>query len=942
MNLRFFRYIFILTVTVIFTSCRQAKYVPEGYYLLNKNKVQYADKDGSEWENDHELLDEDEIDELVRPETNSGFRLWVYNRIDTTRFQKQVVRKTKKHQKKQNKRDAKVDRKNQKRIDKARSKGKTHYKKKEKKPKTKRLGWRNWVRTHWGQPPVLMDTSKITKTKQQMEIYLSQRGFKHGTVTDTIIYKEKKRKAEVVYSIDPGEPYRINSISFDPAARNSNLIKQYQKMVKKEGTALEVGDLLDEDKLDDERDHYTKFLKDNAFFGFTKNYINFVVDTTIGDYKADVVIFIKEKKVQTVDENGIDTLVAIPHYVYTVDKVTYKLHNPDSASFRDWEGYKKRCKELGISYPYKIDGHYALLDTMLVIDTVITTYRLNLNSDRRRKHNIGLFEKFVDTLISHKGYFIYNEEPFLKPEILDKQNFLEHSDPSRGEFHYAKDYYIDRSFKSLLQLDVFGRITPTLEVSPTNPFGTTTDITYDLTPSPKQQFTVEPRATNTASILGISGKLTYKNKNLYRAANRLIVTVEGGMQSQPLVAPEGKGGSKVFRFRGLNTFEIGPEVAYEMPKFYPMTKKMQANLSKRAFPSTKISALYNFQRRPEFFRHVAELSYKWQFSSPDQTQRFTVTPIRLDYIFLNKQPSFTATLLATNDPFLINAYSDFFSLGILNVKHEYNNQKLAKNKRRFIRDHAVSNTLELTAAGLVMNTIDALTIPNTSFVDAWNQQGKLLFQVPFAQYVKLENTFIFNQDISRKHRMAYRFNVGVGLPYGNGIALPYTQSFVAGGSNDIRAFDARTMAPGGTQTWNQQNSTETQIGDMKVMANIEWRFNVIGKWNGALFVDAGNIWKIKSDDPNDEGVFDFGNFYKQIAIGTGFGVRYDLTFLVVRLDMSWTLHNPYLPAGSRWWLRDNGGIATYDQSFKVDASNKKVDYLPPHHLNFNIGIGYPF
>ncbi len=935
MNLKFQSYLLIALLALFSASCRQAKYVGEGNYLLKDNEILFEvtdkDDDSKEWASKHELIDEYDMSEYVRPTPNSGLKLFIYNRIDSTRYKKQVERKTEKVKKKNAKKKAKEDKKNKKRIEKARRKGKTHYKKKVKNRKSLSLGWRYWIISNWGEAPVILDTAKISKSKKQMSIYLSQKGFKYAQIKDSIEFDEKKQKATVKYFVTTGRPYIINDIKFDDIKRNRSMLGLYNKMKKKEGTDLKVGNLLDEDVLEKERTHYTKYLKDNAYFGFTKNYINFVVDTTVGDYKANLVIYIKEKR--------IDSTTVLPHKPYTVDKVTFRLHNPDSLSFKDFEAYKQRCRDLGIDY-YSIKEGYALLDTLFISDTLITKHFFNFNPDYRKRKGVKLFEKNIDTNLYYKGYFIYNETPYVKPYMLDKQNFLEHTNRSFREVHYAKDYYIDRSYKSLLRLDVFSRINPTVEISPDDPRGSQVDVYYDLTPTKKQQFTIEPRATNTNSILGVSGGITYINKNLSRGANAIKINISGGFQSQPLIVGEDSDENLV-NLRGLNTFEWGPEITYSLKKFFPITKKMQEGMSKRSFPSTDISTLYNYQKRSEFKRHIAELTYKWKFSSPNQTQIFTVIPLRFNYVEIQKDSVFDAGLKLANDPFLINSYSDFLSIGVLNLGHHYNNLKKKKAERK--TPHTFDNNFNLSAAGLIVNTFEAAFDDSLGFVESFAEDGKRLFNVPYAQFYKGENTFTVNQVVNRNHNMAYRFIAGAGYAYGNGISLPYTQSFVAGGSNDIRAFSARTMAPGSTKTYADSNATTTQIGDMKLELNIEWRFKFSKLLHGALFVDMGNIWKIKQDPltPNDPGVFQFNSFYKQVAIGTGFGLRVDLEFLIVRLDLAWSLHNPYLPEGERWWTT---GKADYKNYFKTDPEdpNKIVDYIQPHPLRLNFGIGYPF
>ena len=428
MNQKRLLYILVVCSSVLLGSCKQSKYVGEGNYLLSENEVFYADldKDSNQvWEEDHDLIDEGSITELVRPEKNAFFKLFVYNRIDTTRYKNQVARKTEKAKRKNEKRQKKEDKINKKRIKKAREKGKDEYKRKTIEPKAARLGWRNWLINHWGEPPVILDTIKISKSVAQIKIYLSQRGFKNAEITDTIVFNEKKQKATVKYYVDAKAPLRINSIKFDNQPRNSNLSKQYDRMVRKEWTDIGVGQLLDEAKLDAEREHFTTYLKDHAFFGFTKNYVSFVVDSTIGNNKADVVIYIHEK--MKADSTGV-----LPHMAYTVNRLIFKLSTTDSLSFKDFDKYKERCKALGIEDYYSKKDGYVLLDTMQVIDTLIRKRYITFNPDIRKDKGVKLFQKWIDTLTYNKGTYIYNEVPFVRPSLLDKQNFLE-----PGE--YAKD-----------------------------------------------------------------------------------------------------------------------------------------------------------------------------------------------------------------------------------------------------------------------------------------------------------------------------------------------------------------------------------------------------------------------------------------------------------------------------------------------------------------------
>jgi outer membrane protein assembly factor BamA len=173
--------------------------------------------------------------------------------------------------------------------------------------------------------------------------------------------------------------------------------------------------------------------------------------------------------------------------------------------------------------------------------------------------------------------------------------------------------------------------------------------------------------------------------------------------------------------------------------------------------------------------------------------------------------------------------------------------------------------------------------------------------------------------VRKKSRVVYRIAGGLGKPLTNLSVLPYEQSFFSGGPNSVRAWRARTLGPGG---YNPSNSTARydKIGDILLEGNVEYRFHIIKSFNGALFVDAGNIWRLNPDPSKPGGEFIVSKFADEIAIGSGFGIRWDLNFFVIRLDLAAPLKDPKLAAGKRW---------TFNRQ-------------PWQYAVANFGIGYPF
>ena len=205
-----------------------------------------------------------------------------------------------------------------------------------------------------------------------------------------------------------------------------------------------------------------------------------------------------------------------------------------------------------------------------------------------------------------------------------------------------------------------------------------------------------------------------------------------------------------------------------------------------------------------------------------------------------------------------------------------------------------------------------------------------LFDVPLNQFVRLEADFRDYFKINRGVTWANRLNVGYGYAYGNSSSLPFVRQFFAGGSNDVRAFRARSLGPGSYNILDHLTDSTAfadQGGDYKLMLNTELRFKIVSVLYGALFADAGNVWLRKEDPKRPGSEFKVKNILSELAVGTGAGLRVDASIFVIRLDVAFPVRKPYLPEGQRW---------VFDQvSFGSSAWRRE-------NLIYNIGIGYPF
>jgi len=196
----------------------------------------------------------------------------------------------------------------------------------------------------------------------------------------------------------------------------------------------------------------------------------------------------------------------------------------------------------------------------------------------------------------------------------------------------------------------------------------------------------------------------------------------------------------------------------------------------------------------------------------------------------------------------------------------------------------------------------------------------------FSQYVKFETDFRYYAKVSSSALWANRLILGLGLPWGNSLQLPYIKQFFVGGNNSIRAFRSRSLGPGSYQTPPSETFLPDQSGDIKIETNTELRMRLAGIVHGAIFVDAGNIW-LYNENPLKPGAKFSSDFLKEMAVGTGVGLRFDVIYLVVRLDVAFPLRKPYLPEGDRWVINQ----------IRLGSSDWRRD-----NIIFNLGIGYPF
>ena len=394
------------------------------------------------------------------------------------------------------------------------------------------------------------------------------------------------------------------------------------------------------------------------------------------------------------------------------------------------------------------------------------------------------------------------------------------------------------------------------------------DITTQL--DKPYDFTFELNVTSKSNNqVGPGSKITLAKRNVFRGGETLKFTLAGSYEWQTDKKVEGKAAL-------VNSWEIGGDISLNYPRLYfPLLNRRNLRL-----PATTAFRLFiDEMNRSGFFRMVqagGDATYKIQSHS---TTTHTVIPFRLTYdMLLSTTQKFDE--IVENNKLIANSFRDQF-IPAMQYGYSYDNTETQhRNKSKL--------DVSVTSAGNITSLFYAVS------GKPFNKKNKTLFGNPYAQFIKATAELRQLWKIDNNQYIATRIMAGAIHSYGNSVTAPYSEQFYIGGSNSLRGFSVRSVGPGSYHPDNTSGYTYLdETGTMKFEANAEYRFRIVSDLHGALFVDAGNIWLLKEDKERPGGEFKFSTFGKQIALNTGFGVRYDLAILVVRLDFGLGLHAPY-------------------------------------------------
>lgn len=472
--------------------------------------------------------------------------------------------------------------------------------------------------------------------------------------------------------------------------------------------------------------------------------------------------------------------------------------------------------------------------------------------------------------------FRINDVSITYPKSLKiRENVLRRLNTIRpGDIYSETD--INTTYSRMSSLRMFNGI----NIGMTQVDSSLVDCTIDLSQSKLQGFKINLEASiNSTGLFGVSPQLSYYHKNIFRGGEWLNLSFMGNFQ---------------FMFnRSVRSNEFGVSAGLSFPKFLGLPYRL---FKGPAIPRTDINVSYNYQSRPEYTRNIISTSYGYNGSYGGRFF-YQVYPIQLNIVRLfDLDASFYNSL--ASDPFMRNAYQDHFDMGLGSTFYYTTNSDVNPKTSYFY------TRLQFDISGNILSAFKPL-------MDKDDLGAGMIWNTPFSQYVRAELTVAKTWRFGKGNgqAVAARLLAGAGYAYGNSTALPFEKHFYAGGSNSLRGWQARTVGPG-LAPLDRTFLIPNQTGDMKLEANVEYRFHMFWKVEGAAFVDAGNVWTFRESGTEElSSRITADTFAKSIAANWGVGLRLDLDFLVIRVDMGMKIHDPAREqkwVGPSQWLRNDG------------------------------------
>ncbi len=384
----------------------------------------------------------------------------------------------------------------------------------------------------------------------------------------------------------------------------------------------------------------------------------------------------------------------------------------------------------------------------------------------------------------------------------------------------------------------------------------------------------QPEGTNTAGDLGAAASITYTNRNLFHGSEQLSIEFRGAYEA--ITGLEG--------YQDQNYTEFSVETKLVFPRF--LAPFLSKSFRRRQTASSEWAVSWNFQNRPEFHRRVFSSAWRYRWSEPKHHLNYRFDLLDLNYVYM---PWISSTF---KRDYLDNAENR-------NAILRYNYEDIFIMKAGFTvsyTDGVDAVRANFESAGNLLNGV------SKGFGFKTNSQGQhTLFNIAYAQYVKLDFDYTHLFQFDKRNALALHAGLGVAYPYGNSTVLPFEKRYFSGGANSVRGWSVRELGPGKFKGTDGRIDFINQTGDVKLDLNAEYRSSLFWKLQGALFIDAGNIWTLRNYAEQPGGQFKFTEFYKQIAASYGMGLRLNFDYFILRFDMGMKAINPAYESEKEHW-----------------------------------------
>ena len=594
--------------------------------------------------------------------------------------------------------------------------------------------------------------------------------------------------------------------------------------------------------LEEQRTYLTERIRNIGYYYFSRDYITYEVDSNFNNHTLEVTMIISNPK-------DPKTNTYHPHKQYFINKISI--------------------------YPNYSPARAMMTPTDSTSITFSTGFRNGLNTLN----------------------FYYNERPIVRPSTFSQIIQIQTGRP----YQYRQ---VSMTYNALSSLKLFTNSSIEFDTVPSkNDSVNLLNCNILLRRSEINTIKFQTEGTNSGGDLGISGSITYTNRNIFHGAEVLTVSIKGGLEAQKIIDMVENEEKGVF-----NTGEIVLNTSIYFPRFLsPIPLKIFA---REYQPRTTFSLGGSYQTRYAYSRFIATSSFGYDWKS-SQRMQYILNPIYLNFVKVNPIPEFQALLDQESNQRIKDQYTNHFVFGG-RYSFVYSTQNVnRKNNYIFLRGN-------LESAGVLLSLLNG-----TKLITENDNHFEFL-GIRYAQYIRGDIDFRQYFIPFNNSWLVFRELVGVGIPYGNSYDMPFERSFYSGGSMGMRGWSYRQLGPGAYRPAEGQDVNIERIGDIQLELNAELRFPITGIFNGAVFMDVGNIWNYHANDLLPNGEFHFNTFYKQLAMDAGIGLRLDVKMAILRLDIAVPFRNPYPnQSGSYWKFTENG----------------LRDLLDVH---FNINIGYPF